>query len=211
MESQISQFVVQHGYLGLALVVGLESMGIPLPGETVLIATSILAGTTHSLNVWWIVVAATVGAIVGDNIGFWIGRRLGYGLVLRYGRVLHLTERRIKVGRYLFSRWGGWVVFLGRFVAVLRAWAALLAGINHMRWWRFFLFNAAGCVMWASIYGLAAYYLGTAVSDATRPIAIALGVVAVLAIGSGLLLFRHLEQSLGQHAEAAYPGPLVLK
>jgi len=91
-----------------------------------------------------VIAAAASGAILGDNLGFWIGREGGYRLLRRYGRYIRLEERRLKLGQYLFMRHGGKVVFFGRFVAVLRAWAAFLAGTNRMRWPRFLLFNAAG-------------------------------------------------------------------
>src|SRR5260370_9299682 len=99
----------------------MESPGIPFPGETMLLISAIAAGTTHQLSIAWVTVAAASGAILGDNLGFWVGREGGYRLLRRYGRSIHLEERRLKLGQYLFLKHGGKVVFFGRFVAGLRA------------------------------------------------------------------------------------------
>ena len=113
-------------------VVALESAGIPVPGETTLIAAAVLAGTAHELSIASVVLAAAAGAITGDNLGYWVGRRLGRPLLRRYGRYIHIDEERLRLGQYLFARYGAAVVFFGRFIAVLRAFAALLAGANHI-------------------------------------------------------------------------------
>jgi membrane protein DedA with SNARE-associated domain len=103
-----------------------------------LLVAAIDAGTTHQLSIVLVILAATCGAILGDNLGFWIGREGGYRLLRRYGRYIGFNERRVKLGLYLFRTQGGKIVFFGRFVAVLRAWAAFLAGVNRMQWSRFF-------------------------------------------------------------------------
>jgi membrane protein DedA with SNARE-associated domain len=132
------------------------SVGLPLPGEATLIAAAISAGTTQQLNIWLVIACASLGAILGDNLGFWIGRELGFRLLIRYGSYVGLTESRIKVGQYLFQLHGGKIVFFGRFFAVLRIWTALLAGVNQMAGPTFLLFNAGGAVLWAAVYGLGA-------------------------------------------------------
>ena len=137
-------WIAHYGYWAVLALVGLESMGLPLPGETALIAAAVYAGTSHELNLAGVIAAASAGAVIGDNIGYGIGRVVGFPLVVRYGPRIGLDERRIKLGQYLFRRYGGAIVFFGRFVAVLRAFAALLAGINRMSWPRFFFFNATG-------------------------------------------------------------------
>ena len=156
LSPDVTQMIGQYGYGAVALAVGIESIGIPFPGETMLIAAAVYAGSTHQLSVTLVVVAAAAGAIMGDNIGFWIGREFGFRFLLRYGRYVRVTEPRIKLGQYLFLRHGGKVVFFGRFVAVLRALAAVLAGTNRMSWLRFLAFNAAGGIAWATIYGVGA-------------------------------------------------------
>jgi membrane protein DedA with SNARE-associated domain len=158
--AEIAHLLAAYGYLVVALMVGVEGMGIPLPGETTLIAASIIAGTTQELHIAMVIAAAGAGAIVGDNLGFWIGRSLGYRLLRRFGRYIGLTERRIMLGQYLFGRYGGTLVFVGRFIALLRTLAPFVAGANRMPWRRFAPFNAAGGVTWATVLGTAAYFLG---------------------------------------------------
>ena len=130
-----------YGYWAVFVFIAIESMGIPFPGETMLLVAAIYAGTTHHLSILLVIVAAASGAILGDNLGFMIGRVGGYRLLRRYGRYIRLDERKLKLGQYLFMKHGGKVVFFGRFVAVLRAWAAFLAGTNRMPWPGFLLFN----------------------------------------------------------------------
>lgn len=204
----LPQLISTYGYWIVGGIVALESMGLPLPGEATLIAAAVYAGTNPELNIGLVIVAAAAGAILGDNIGFWIGREIGYRLLLRYGRYVHLTEARLKLGQYLFRQHGGKIVFFGRFVALLRAVAAVLAGANHMRWPRFLLFNAAGGIVWAALYGVAAYRVGHALEHVTRPVAFGLTVVAVIAIAVVLLIVRRHETELEQAAERALPGPL---
>ena len=132
LSNQLAELISAHGYWIVAIVVALESMGLPAPGETALVTAAIFAGTTQRLNIAWIIVAAAIGAIVGDNLGYLIGRRFGYSMLLRYGHLVRVDAKRIKLGQYLFARHGGKVVFFGRFIAVLRAIAAVLAGTNCM-------------------------------------------------------------------------------
>ena len=154
------------------------------------------------------IVAAACGAILGDNIGFWIGREGGYRLVRRYGHYIGLDERKLKLGLYLFRQHGGKVVFFGRFVAVLRAFAAFLAGTNRMPWPRFFLFNALGGIVWASLYGTGGYLLGNNIHRLTGPVGRITIVLAVLLIFVLLVIVRRNEHRLEEEAERALPGSL---
>jgi membrane protein DedA with SNARE-associated domain len=197
-----------YGYWVVGGIIALESMGLPLPGEATLIAAAIYAGTTHQLDIGLVIAASAAGAILGDNAGYWIGREIGYPLLLRYGHYVQLTEARLKLGQYMFRQHGGKIVFLGRFVALLRALAALLAGANHMAWPRFLICNAAGGIVWAAIYGGAAYYFGHALEHVTKPVALGLTGVAVIAIAILLIVARRHEAELQQIAERALPGPL---
>jgi membrane protein DedA with SNARE-associated domain len=203
-----SPLLAHAGYGAVMLAVGIESMGIPFPGETTLIAAAAYAGSTHKLNIVFVVAAAAAGAIIGDNIGFWIGREIGLRLLIRYGKYIRMTERRIKLGQYLFQRYGGTVVFFGRFVAVLRALAAFLAGTNRMTWPRFLVFNAAGGIVWAGVYGFGAYALGTQIHRLAGPVGAALGVVALVLIVCGFVFLRRHEHQLEDEAERALPGPI---
>jgi membrane protein DedA with SNARE-associated domain len=206
--SWLSTLVARYGYWTVAAAIGLESMGIPVPGETALVTAAVYAGATHNLNIAMVILAAVTGAIVGDNIGFLVGRQFGHRLLVRHGSLIRLTTARIKLGQFLFMRHGGKMVFFGRFIAVLRALAALLAGVNCMAWPRFLIFNAAGGIVWAGGYGMLAYLLGERVERFTRPVAIAAAVAAVFA-GIGVVWFvRGHEAQLEAEAEKALPGPL---
>jgi membrane protein DedA with SNARE-associated domain len=207
-KEMLQHLIATHGYWTVALVVGLESMGIPLPGETVLVLAAIYAASDPSLNIFLVILAATFGSIVGDNAGYWIGHRYAYAAVLRYGRHLGLSEPRIKVGQYLFRKHGGKVVFFGRFVALLRILAAFLAGVNRMPWRDFLIANAAGAVLWASVFGIGAYYFGKLLFELHAVLATVIFLAAlVVFFGAGYLINRY-EHRLIEIAERALPGPL---
>jgi membrane protein DedA with SNARE-associated domain len=148
------------------------------------------------------------GAIVGDNIGFWIGVTGGYRLARRYGPKVRLDERKLKVARYLFDRHGAKLVFFGRFVSVLRTYAAFLAGTNRMAWPQFLVANAAGGIVWAAIYTAAGFFAGGVLQRLSLTIDLVLGGIAALAIVFGLVLLRRRMAELSERAEKAYPGPL---
>jgi membrane protein DedA with SNARE-associated domain len=168
--SFIDRFLGQFGYAAVFGFVGIESLGIPFPGETMLISAALYAGATHNLNIAGVIVAAAAGAIVGDNIGFGVGHWGGYRLLLRYGHHIRLHEGRVKLARYLFQQHGGKVVFFGRFVSVLRTYAAFLAGTARMPWLRFLAFNASGGIIWATAYGVGAYLAGDRINKLSRPV-----------------------------------------
>ena len=197
-----------YGYLAVFAFVGIESLGVPFPGETMLVTAAIYAGTTGNLSIAFVIAAAAAGAIVGDNIGFGIGHWGGYRLLARYGKYVRLDQAKLKVGRYLFLRHGGKVVFFGRFVSVLRTYAAFLAGTNRMPWRRFLVSNAAGGIVWATIYGLGAYYLGRESERLSMAAGIGLAVAAVIAIVVALMFVRRSESRLEAEAERVFPGPL---
>jgi len=205
-----TQLISAFGYWAVLVVVGMESLGVPLPGETTLIAAALYAGTTHRLSIGLVILAATAGAILGDNVGYAIGHWGGYRVLVRYGRYVRLNDARVKLARYIFWRHGGKVVFFGRFVSVLRTYAAFLAGTTRMPWWRFFAFNAAGGILWALVYGLAAYVLGQQLLRLTGTVRLALGAAAVLVIAAFFLFLRHNERRLEAEAERVFPGPLDL-
>ncbi len=203
-----SHLLSVYGYWAIAGIVGLEGIGIPIPGETTLILAAVYAGSTHHLDIRLVIVAAAAGSIVGSIIGFWIGREIGYPLLLRYGHYVGLTESKIKIGQYLFRSHGGKIVFFGRFVPLLRTLAALLAGANRMPWLPFLLFNTAGSILWTCVYGLGAYYLGEETSRLEAPLEIGLTVMVLVVIFGGAILLRRSEAQLAAAAERALPGPL---
>ena len=143
------------GYLAVFLFVALESLGSPLPGETVVIAAALYAGSTHPFNIGLIALVAAVAAIAGDNGGYWLGQYGGSRLVRRYGHWVRLDARKLNVGQYLFARHGGAIVFLRSFITSLRPNAAFFAGLNAMRRSRFLAVNAAAAV-WAVAYSFGA-------------------------------------------------------
>ena len=204
----LSSLLTTYGYWAVFACIAIESTGIPFPGETMLLVASIYAGTTHQLSLPLVIAAAASGAILGDNLGFWAGREGGHRLLRRNARFLRLDERKLKLGLYLFMRHGGKVVFFGRFVALLRMWAASLSGTNRMGWKRFLLFNAASGMLWATLYGAGGYLLGDNVHRLTGPIGVVAVVLAVLALLAFLVFVRRNERRLGEVAERALPGPL---
>jgi membrane protein DedA with SNARE-associated domain len=156
-----------------------------------------------------VIAAAAGGAILGDNVGYMVGRRFGFPLLLRHGHRVGLTESRLKLGQYLFLRHGGKIVYFGRFTPLLRTFAALLAGANAYPSRRFFIYNACGGITWATIMGSAAYWAGRSVEHAMGSAAFALLSVAVgLAAASWFFVRRH-EERLVLQAERALPGPLA--
>lgn len=204
----VHHLLTQYGYAAVFVLVGLESLGIPLPGETILITAGIYAGTTHKLSIWGIFAVAATGAIIGDNIGFWIGDKGGYRLLRRYGHYVRADEAKVKVGRYVFDRQGPKVVFFGRFVSVLRTYAAFLAGTLKMHWRKFLPYNALGGIVWSAIYAFAAYGLGNTINKASKPVDIGLGIAAAVIVIATVVIVRRQADKLTEKAEAAYPGPL---
>ncbi len=192
-----------YGYGLVFAVIGLEAMGLPLPGESLIIAAAVYCATTGKLHIAGVIAAAIAGAVMGDNAGYLIGRWAGFPLLRRYGRHVGLNDRRLTLGRYLFQTQGGKVVFVGRFLAILRTFVALLAGANRMEWKTFLLWNAVGGVVWATLYGMAAYLLGNAVSRLEGPVGIGLGVVAAMAVIIAVFMLRRNETRLEDKAEQA--------
>jgi membrane protein DedA with SNARE-associated domain len=196
----VTEFFTQHGLPLLFVVVMLESFGIPLPGETALIAFGVLASQGHYQIEWVIAVAATA-AIIGDNLGYWlIGRKGGRALFQRWRWLSRYSERVLPPAERLMERHGGKVVFFGRFVAVLRYTAAWIAGIARMNWWKFFFWNAAGGICWATAVGLVAYYAGQAAADAIQKYGLfaALAIVLLLTVSWVIVhvVKRRVEQRL---------------
>lgn len=153
------------GYPAVVLFVMIESSGIPFPGETMLLLASFYAAIDNQLQLPLIIACAALGAIIGDNIGFYVGRTGGKAFVERYGRYLFLKPQHLERAGKFFAKYGDKTVFFGRFVAILRAWAAFLAGVNQMRWRTFLLYNAAGGILWATIFGVLGYYAGKIFHD----------------------------------------------
>ncbi len=185
----------QYALVLLFLLIGIESAGIPLPGETALVASGVLA-SQGKLNIVAVIAVAAAAAILGDNAGYWIGRRGGRKLLERWRLVNRHAEKVLPRAERIFATHGGKTVFFGRFIAILRITAAWMAGVSHMPWGRFLFFNAAGGILWATLVGLVAYYLGNAAADAIQTYglyaagAIAVGIVVIV------LVVRRLERRM---------------
>jgi membrane protein DedA with SNARE-associated domain len=205
----LDRLLADYGYAAVGVFVMIESLGIPFPGETMIITAALYAGLTHHLEPGLIWPAAAAGAIVGDNIGFGIGHWGGYRLLLRYGPRIRLDEAKLKVGRLVFERHGGKVVFFGRFVSILRTYAAFLAGTNRMNYWRFLAFNAAGGIVWSGIFTLGFYYAGTSLKGVRGPVDIGLGAAAAVLVIAFIIWLRRNERRLEGEAEERFPGPLA--
>jgi membrane protein DedA with SNARE-associated domain len=183
----VTHFIDDYGLWFLFGIVCLESAGLWLPGETALIAAAVLAAKGH-LPIEGVIAVAAVAAIIGDNIGYWIGREAARPLMYRFARLRRYAERVLPPAERFFRRHGGKAVFLARFFGGLRVTGAWMAGITRMDWWRFLVWNAAGGIVWAFAVGLLAYYAGKAAADALARYgvyaAIAGGILFVLAIGA---------------------------
>jgi membrane protein DedA with SNARE-associated domain len=199
----IQPLIAQHGYWVVFLVIMLESAGVPLPGESALVLAAVYAGATGQLDITYVIATAIAAAIIGDNCGFWIGRIYGVQLLERYGRYVNLTESRLRVGRYLFERHGAKIVFFGRFVAVLRVFAAVLAGVNKYGWKPFLFFNAAGAVTWATLMGLGGYVFGESINRVSGALGIAALVIALIGIIAFIYFMRRQEKRLEMQLETA--------
>ena len=199
----LAHILSSYGYVAVFVVIMGESAGVPLPGETILVGAAVFASTGRGLDIGLVVLTAACAAILGDNLGFWVGRLWGERLLARFGPKVGLDARKQKLGQYLFQRYGGAIVFFGRFVAVLRTYAALLAGINRLPPLTFLAYNAAGGIVWALVFGLGGYALGEGLKRITGPIG---WVALVAAVVGALALWRfykaHEERLLAQ-AEVA--------
>ncbi|MBI1981118.1 MAG: DedA family protein [Methylocystis sp.] len=201
-QAQIASLLSTSGYWAIFFVVALESAGVPLPGETMLVGAAIFARLSGTMDIGKVVAAASAGAIVGDNIGYWLGREFGVKLLERYGRYVGLGPEKLRLGQYLFYRWGGAIVFFGRFFALLRILASSLAGANHLPPGRFFIYNATGGIVWACVFGYGGYFLTAGFEKIEGPIATVLA--GGLAIGLFMLwrYYKRHEARLIREADA---------
>jgi membrane protein DedA with SNARE-associated domain len=192
----MTHFVTHHGLPLLFVVVMLESFGLPLPGETALIAFGVLASQGH-YPIAAVIAVAAAAAIVGDNFGYWIiGRWGGRALFERWRFLRRYSEGILPKAERLMQRHGGKMVFFGRFIAVLRFTAAWVAGLAKMEWWRFLAWNAAGGICWALAVGLVAYYSGQAAADAIRRYGLFAVAGIILVIGMTYLFTHFLKKRI---------------
>jgi membrane protein DedA with SNARE-associated domain len=199
----MAEFVANYGIWVVAAFIALESVGIPLPAEAALIAAGFFAARTHGIHIWDLIAAGILAAIVGEIVGFWIGRRYGHQLLARHGSRLGLTPGRIRIGQWLFARYGGRFVFIARFLPILRNMAAVLAGTNAMAQHSFYFASATAASAWILCYGLAAYSFGEAFGNLASPAAAVLGLAAAATVLSVPVFIVRYEKRLQAKADAA--------
>ena len=196
----LTNLFTHYGFWVIGIVVTLESMGFPLPAESLLITSALFCATTHKLPIQNVIIAGIIGAIMGDNFGYLIGRSFGMQILHRHGAKIGLTEQRLLLGNYMFSKYGGVIVFSGRFIAILRMFAALLAGANRMPWRSFLFYNTLGGIFWAGGYTTCAYFLGTKIERLSGYLAIVFGGITAVIILTLLVLFKYNEKRLTRQA-----------
>ncbi len=185
----VTQSLIHHGLIILFAVVAAESAGVPVPGETALVAAAVLSSQGYYPLAEVIAVAAAA-AIVGDNAGYWIGRKGGRALLQRTPVIREYFERVLPPAERFFARHGAKTVFIARFVSVLRVTSAWVAGISHMRWWSFLIWNASGGIAWAALVSVIAYEFGRTVADAIGRYGLFGAIVFVSAIVVAFALFK---------------------
>jgi membrane protein DedA with SNARE-associated domain len=214
----VGHLVHAYGLLVVAGFIGLESLGLPLPGETALIVGSVIAGRTHELSIVAVILVAACASIVGRIIGYLIGARFGYWLLLRYGSYVRITETRIKLGQYLFLKYGSAIMIIAQFVPFLRAIAGILAGANRMPWHNYLVACTVGAILWSLFFGIGAYWFGREFAHLARSWWLLSGpsgwvvfciVAGIVLIALAVFVARH-EAQLAAKAERALPGPLQL-
>ena len=198
----MASLVADYGLFLLFVLVAMESAGVPLPGETALVAAGVLA-SRGDMDIVAVIAVAATAAIVGDNVGYWAGRLGGRKLLQRWGPLERHASRVLPWSERFFARHGPKTIFLGRFVAVLRVTAAWLAGISKMHWWLFFVWNAAGGICWAIAVGLVAYFAGQAAAEAIGRYGLIAGGAIVVLLVVGAVVFRFIRRRmLGAESEA---------
>lgn len=202
----LDQAILTWGYWAVLIAVALETMGVPFPGETGLLAAAIYAGTGRPLNIALVIVAASAGAILGDNTGYTAGYFGGYPLARRILRILRVKESALTYTQDYFARHGDKTVFIGRFFALLRATVAFVAGVSHMPWRRFLVWNALGGIVWATVYGLLGYLLGRNLSLLSEVVQVIGegGTALLVAAVAALIIFLIIRR---RRAEAELDGP----
>lgn len=194
-------------YLAVAVVVGVESLGVPLPGEVVLVGAALLSSRPGlEISPVWVACGALVGAVVGDSIGYAVGHRYGVGLLQRLGRRFpkHASPAHLALAERAFARWGVLTVVIGRFIALLRIFAGPLAGALRMPYARFFPANVAGGLLWTGGTTAGVYYLGVAAETWLHRFSVAgLAVAVVVGLAVGFVVKRRISGMLEEHSPAA--------
>ncbi|MFK8908242.1 DedA family protein [Streptomyces sp. YS-3] len=199
-------------YLLVGLVIGLESLGIPLPGEIVLVSSALLASQQGHINPVILGAAAVAGAVIGDSIGYAIGRKGGRPLLAWLGAKFprHFSDGHVAMAEKSFQKWGMWAVFFGRFIALLRIFAGPLAGVLHMPYWKFLIANVLGGICWAGGTTAAIYYIGVVAESWLKNFSyVGLGLAAVLGVVSMLVVKNRAKKASAELDTATAPAENV--
>jgi membrane protein DedA with SNARE-associated domain len=203
--------LVEYGYIIVFLAICIESMGVPFPGETMLLIASAYAANTHHLNIVGVIASAAGGAIFGDSLGYWIGREGGRKLIRSYGRYVGLTDERYQKAQDYLKKHGGKAVFFGRFVSIARTWIALLVGAHHLNYMQFLIYNILGGIVWATLYGSLGYLFGENLPLLERWIkGVGIGVTILVILGIVYLLYLRKRRKKRLAAATAAQGSAVV-
>ncbi|GAA2715800.1 DedA family protein [Actinoplanes palleronii] len=202
----VAPLLDRWGYLAIAAVIGVESFGVPAPGQTIMVAASIYSGTGR-LNIYVVALISFIAAVVGDNIGYWIGLRGGRKVVDRFGKYIFVTPERLEKAEQFFARRGNRIIVVARFIDGLRQLNGVIAGITNMPWKTFLIYNAIGAALWVGWWTTVSYLLGSNLvmimehAHRYKWLAIGLGVAAVATYVT--LHVRHIRRRRARAAAAA--------
>jgi membrane protein DedA with SNARE-associated domain len=198
----VKSLLEQYGLVILFIGVAIESAGIPIPGETALITAAFLARPEYgTFSLAAVIVVGAAGAIVGDNVGYWLGRSGGRALLERWSVTKRQTARLLPPAERFFEKHGPKTIFIARFIAILRVTAAWIAGISRMHWATFLVWNAAGGIVWATAVSLIAYYAGKAVADAISRYGLYAVIVLIVVGGAAFLVLRYVNKRLERNLD----------
>jgi membrane protein DedA with SNARE-associated domain len=203
----LTNLIVTYGYWAILFGVAVDSFGVPVPGEAMLLTASVYAGATHQLIFPLVILCAVAGGVAGDNLSYCVGRQGGTLLLQRFGPFVRLHRRRQLLAQYLFRRYGAPVVVIGRFIPIIHIATAVLAGVNTMPWRRFAPYNGLGCLLWASLLGLAGFSLGRLAVEVDHAVLVFAVPGASLIAIAVLVALRLLETRLQRQAEAVMWAP----
>lgn len=188
---EAQRYVSEYGYSAVFLGVFLESFGLPTPGESLMIAGALLAASGH-LNIYWVLLLCWIAAVLGDNIGYAIGKQGGRPLVLKYGPRVRIKHAHIEWVEGFFERHGGAVVLFARFVVVLRQLNGIVAGTMGMNWWRFLIYNSLGAALWVGFWASLAYWLGRRFRQVLAWVSTFEPFVVIVAVAAGIAVLLYL-------------------
>ncbi len=208
-DEHMAWWIVQYGYWIVFTVNFFQGFGLPLPGETLLMAASIYAGTSQSLDIHFLVLVTAALVLLNDVLGYVMGRYFGFRWLLKYGERVGLNERRVRLGQYLFLRYGMSFVFFVHFMPFLRGLVGFLAGSNRMPVARYMAGAVVGDAVWVGIFGYGAFWLGQTAHHLIGAVQILIFAAAAMVVVAALIFFRRHETRLMDEAERTLPGPIL--